>query len=135
MKNQLWISVLLFVSGAVAAGIGAAMLFTPVDFHATSGIVLGDNISLLNEMRAMGGGLIGAGLLAIAGAFVSRLRFAALMIAGILNLSYGLARLVSINIDGIPSTTLVTATGVELAVALMCLAALAFVPPQSSKSF
>ncbi len=124
MKNQFWIQALLVVSGALVGGIGVAMLLTPISFHASSGIALGDNVSLMNEMRAMGGGLIGAGAIAIAGGFVARLRFTAILLVGVLNLSYGGARLVSMSLDGLPAPTLLTATGLELVIGLVCLAAL-----------
>ncbi len=126
MKITFWIQLLLFVSGTVVAGIGTAMLFTPIAFHASSGIVLGDNVSLMNEMRAMGAGLLGAGLFVVAGAFVSRLRFTAIVLTGLLNLSYGLGRLVSMNVDGVPHNILVSAMGVEIIIGGLCLAALIF---------
>ena len=48
MKNSKMFKVLLFVAGLIAAIVGGASLFVPVDFHASSGIVLaGDSINLL----------------------------------------------------------------------------------------
>lgn len=126
MQQRHWISILLFVSGVIVAGIGAAMVFAPIAFHASSGILLGDNVSLMNEMRAMGGGLLGGGLFVIAGAFIERLRFTAVVMIGLLNLSYGLARVLSIGLDGMPANTLVTAAGFEIVIGLLCLGILAF---------
>ena len=124
MTRSFWITSLLLFVGVVVTAIGAAMLISPVTFHASSGIVLGDNVSLLNEMRATGGGLVGAGLLVLAGAVFDVLRFTALVLAGLLNMSYGLARLVSFTVDGLPSDILVAATGFEIVVGLLCLTAL-----------
>ena len=124
MSHHFWITNLLLFVGVVVTAIGAAMVASPAAFHASSGIVLGNDISLLNEMRATGGGLLGAGLFVLAGAVFTPLRFTALVLAGLLNMSYGLARLMSFSVDGVPANTLVAATGFELVMGLLCLSAL-----------
>ncbi len=124
MTKYSWITCLLLFVGVVVTAIGAAMLASPATFHASSGIVLGDNVSLLNEMRAMGGGLLGAGLFMLAGAVFDHLRFTALVLAGLLNLSFGLGRVFALSVDGLPSAILLGATGFEIVVGLVCVAAL-----------
>ena len=73
-----------------------------------------------------GGGLLGAGLFVIAGAGIGKLRFTAIVLTGVLNLSYGLGRLVSMTLDGVPHNILVSAMGGEFVIGMLCLAVLAF---------
>ncbi len=120
MKNSFLLKTVLFIAGLIIAGIGGAELFTPVGFHATSGIALGDDINLMNEMRAPGGALLALGLLIIAGAFIPVLTFTAIIVATMLYLSYGFSRVLSIAVDGMPDTTLLQATGLEIAIGLIC---------------
>ena len=124
MVRSFWITCLLLFVGVVVAAIGAAMLVSPATFHASSGIILGDDISLLNEMRATGGGLLGAGLFMIAGAVFDTLRSTALILAGLLNLSFGLGRVFAMSIDGLPSPILLGATGFEIVIGVVCIAIL-----------
>ncbi|WP_437537650.1 DUF4345 domain-containing protein [Sorangium sp. So ce726] len=114
----------LFVSGLVLFGIGGASLVAPVAFHASSGISLGESSSLLSETRAVGGSLLGAGAVILLGAFVSRLAFTASVLGAVMYLSYGLSRLLSMAVDGMPAQELVLATAVELILGLLCVAAL-----------
>ena len=105
MQNSKILKAILFVSGLVATGIGAAILFTPAAFYALNGIRLGNDISLLNEIRAPGGALLAIGLLIMSGAFVTRLTFTATLLAALLYLAYGLSRILSMAIDGMPANT------------------------------
>lgn len=124
MKNSKVLKTILFMSGLIAAVIGGAILFIPVAFHATSGIVLGGDISLLNEVRAPGGALMVSGILIMLGAFVIRLTFTSTVVSGLLYLSYGLSRLVSMSIDGMPADELVQAAVIEIVIGLVCVFAL-----------
>ena len=63
MDNLRILITLLFVSGLIAMGVGAAILFVPETFHANNGIELGDSIRLLNEVRASGWALLAIGAL------------------------------------------------------------------------
>lgn len=132
MKNSLLLKIVLFIAGLIIAGIGGAELFTPIGFHAASGIALGDDINLMNEIRAPGGALLASGLLVIAGAFFAALTFTSTIVATMLYLSYGFSRLYSMAIDGLPDVTLLQATGLEIAIGLIC--AFALVRYQASNS-
>lgn len=125
MNNSIVLKIILFVSGVIGAGIGAAILFVPDAFHASSGIVLGGNASLLSEIRAPGGALLASGILVLSGAFIGRLAFTSAVVAAILYGSYGLSRLLSISLDGLPHTILLQATALEIALGLICIFALA----------
>jgi hypothetical protein len=124
MKNSKVLKTILIISGLIASIIGAAILFIPVDFYAINGIALGSNPNLLNEIRAPGGALLASGILIISGAFIEKLTFSAIVISTSIYLSYGLSRILSISIDGVPAEGLVQATVLELLIGLACAAAL-----------
>ncbi|MCH9681641.1 MAG: DUF4345 domain-containing protein [Deltaproteobacteria bacterium] len=112
---------ILVVSGLVAVGVGAALLFDPVGFEASAGVELPTNASILSEMRASGGALLAGGVLVTAGAFVRRLTFSATLVATVLYLAYGSARALGILADGMPADGLVVAMVVEIAIGAACL--------------
>jgi len=124
MKNSKVLKTILITSGLIASGIGATILFAPVAFYATYGIELDGNYSLLNEMRAPGGALLASGILIMSGAFVDKLAFTAIVVSTLLYLSYGLSRVMSIAIDGMPVEGLVQATALEIITGLFCAFAL-----------
>jgi hypothetical protein len=104
----------LLVSGTILLAIGCALLVMPATMHAANGVDLGKNPSLLSEVRAPGGALFALGILVFAGVFVSGLRYPAMMIAAIVYLAYGLSRLLSMAIDGMPAPGIVIAAGIEI---------------------
>jgi len=120
MKNSKVFKIILIISGLIASGIGAAILFSPVDFYATYGIELGDNLNLLNEIRAPGAALLTSGILIMSGAFIDKLTFTAVVVSTLLFLSYGLSRVMSIAIDGMPIEGLVQAAALEIIIGLAC---------------
>lgn len=126
MSRSLFPSAALFLSGVIAVLIGAAIIVDPVGFHATSGIHLGaGDAALLNEMRAAGGAILAIGLLALVGLFVRRLQGLALTASAVFYTGYGLARLASLMMDGVPDQMAVWITALELAVGAMCFLAAA----------
>lgn len=124
MKNSKVLKTILIISGLIASGIGAAILFAPVAFYATYGIELGSNFSLLNEIRAPGGALLASGILIMSGAFMDKLAFTSVLVSTLLYLSYGLSRVMSIAIDGVPAEGLVQAAVLEIVIGLACVFAL-----------
>ncbi len=125
----------LIVAGLVALIVGAAVLFAPEALHASAGVELAPDPSLMSEIRAPGGALLGAGLLMLLGAFVERLARPGLLVALIVYLGYGGARLVSLALDGAPAPSLLAALAIELAIGLFCLAALRPMRPAASSAF
>lgn len=113
--------VFLSLAGIIGVGIGGALLFAPAAFQAGVGIVIGDNINLLSEMRAPGGAILFAGVLIFWGAFNAQMAPVSLLISAYLHLSYGVGRVLSMMVDGMPHDTLVIATGYELVVGLLSL--------------
>lgn len=120
MKNLNVINSVLFISGLIAASIGGAILFNPAAFYASNGIELGGNVSLLNEIRASAGALLAAGMLIISGGFIASLKFTATVVSAFLYLAYGLSRVLSFVVDGLPSDGLVLAAGLEIIIGLVC---------------
>lgn len=117
--------ILLALCGLIAAGIGLAILFFPAAFHATHGIDLSPSSglgspSLLSEVRAPGGALVGLGLFMLIGVFSSSLFRPALTVAATVYLSYGGARLLSLGLDGTPDSALIGATILELILGVAC---------------
>ena len=126
MSRSKFRSATLFISGVIAVLIGAAIVLNPAGFHATSGIHLGaGNTALLNEMRAAGGPILAIGLLALAGLFVRRLQIMALAASAVFYAGYGLARLASLILDGVPDMLLVWITLLELVIGAACFMAAA----------
>ena len=124
MKKSKILKSIIFISGLIGVYVGIEILFMPVSFYATSGIHLGENVSLLNEMRAPGGALLASGLLIILGGFWERLAFTSIVLATLLYLSYGLSRMYSMVIDGAPAEILVYVAIAEILVGSVCAIAL-----------
>ena len=111
----------LFLSGLIAVAIAGTILLAPDAFYAGYGIEVGGNATLANELKAPAGALLVAGLLMFAGAFRSAFAVMSLITATIVYLSYGLARVLSIAIDGLPHSGMVSAAGIEIVVGVVCL--------------
>ena len=114
MNHSKKLRTLLVVGGLLAAAIGAALVFTPAQFHASNGINIGPDASLRSEMRAPGGVLLATGLLMLLGALRRTHASLASGAGAVVFLAYGGARLVGMACDGMPGPGLVAATAVEL---------------------
>lgn len=107
---------LLLVAGALLVVIGGFLLVDPHEFFGQNGVVLGDDPNLMSEIRAPAGLLIASGLLIAWSARIERLGLVGLALTALVYGSYGVSRLVSIGLDGLPSEGIVAATLVELVV-------------------
>lgn len=116
--------ILLSVSGVILLLVGAATLFHPYAFFAAEGIMLRSDPNLLSEIRAPGGLLIGCAIAVLLGAFRQTITSTPLMLAAIVYGSFGLSRLLSIVLDGIPSSSLIGAAAVELVIGGLCVISL-----------
>lgn len=114
----------LMIAGFSAVGIAAAILFAPEPFYASYGISLGQDVNLANELKAPMGLLVAAGLLMLAGAVRADLTVVALAIATAVYLSYGLSRVSSFALDGLPHSALVGAAAFELLIGVACFVSL-----------
>ena len=112
--------VLLLTSGLIAAGIAVTILFAPTVFYSSYGIDIDKNANLVNELKAPAGALLLAGLLIMAGMFRPGLKMQSLGIAAAVYLSYGLSRVLSMVMDGLPHDGLVSAAAIEVAIGAIC---------------
>lgn len=119
-KNSTMRALVLVASGLLAIAIAGEILLTPNAFYAAYGIELDSNISLVNELKAPAGVLFFAGLIMLVGAFLSALSFAALATGATIYLAYGSSRLLSIAVDGVPHSALVSAAGIEIIIGAVC---------------
>lgn len=122
----------LFTSGLLLLIVGSLILLMPHAFYASDGVFLGDNPSLLSEIRASGGMLFGGALVIFAGIVRSTVRSLAMMLSVLIYGSFGLSRLLSFTLDGMPSNNLLAATVVELTVAVIGIMMLSLQPKTSS---
>ncbi len=124
MKNSKVLKAVLIISGLIMVGIGAAKLIAPVAFLGTNGIELGGQINLLSEIRAAGGAVLASGIVVISGVFVTKLTFTSTIISALMFLSYGIARILSMAIDGMPAKEVLAATAIEVIIGLSAFFAL-----------
>ena len=124
MQNAKPLRAVLILAGLVGILVGLGGLFLPVAFQATGGVVLDGSVNLLNEMRASGGAVLACGLVVFAGAFVRSLAFTASLLATVLYLAYGLSRVFSMAVDGVPDATLVAIAASELIIGFSAAAAM-----------
>ncbi|MEM8710802.1 MAG: DUF4345 domain-containing protein [Planctomycetota bacterium] len=117
--------IFLATCGLIAASIGAMILATPATFHATNGIELGTDPSLLSEVRAPGGTLFALGLLILAGGVRPSWAQLSTAVSAVVYLAYGLSRVLSMVLDGVPDAGLVNAAAFELVLGAGCAAILA----------
>nr|WP_263618540.1 DUF4345 domain-containing protein [Seohaeicola saemankumensis] len=110
----------LTLAGAFALGVGLGILFFPHGFHASAGLVLGDDVTLLNELRSPGGMLLICGLFILAGAVRASVTAPALAVSAALYLSFGLSRVVGILLDGLPNSAMLQILALELLIGTIC---------------
>jgi uncharacterized protein DUF4345 len=120
MKDTILVKLVLALSGIIGLGIGLAVLLWPRAFFASSGTILGDDISLMSEIRAPAVILVLFGGVMLWAIFASHLRQMALRAAALLYLSYAAGRLISLMLDGIPHTNILAGLAVELFIGLLC---------------
>ncbi len=110
----------LGVSGTVAVAIAGTILFAPEAFYGSYGIPVGGNPTLTNELKAPAGTLLIAGLLMLAGVIRKRFMHLSLITAAAIYLSYGLSRVLSMALDGMPDSGMVSAAAIELVIGVIC---------------
>lgn len=120
MTSMMPTRVALAVSCLIALAIGSALLWAPISFYEMSGVTIPSDTSLLNDLRAYGGGVFAAGIFVGAGVFYRPFALPCLAGAGILYIGYGAARLWSIAVDGIPEAAYLWAMAIEIGVAVIC---------------
>ncbi|MEL6642671.1 MAG: DUF4345 domain-containing protein [Pseudomonadota bacterium] len=111
----------LGISGITALGIGSMITLAPHAFYASYGIAVGDDPSLLSELRAPGAGLATLGIMMLLGIWRSSLAQLAVAATLIVFLAFPAGRFIGLAIDGMPSSGIIGALILEIAVAGLCL--------------
>ncbi|MEP4196830.1 MAG: DUF4345 domain-containing protein [Aliishimia sp.] len=111
----------LGVSGFTALGIGGMITIAPHAFYASYGINLENNASLLSELRAPAAGLTTLGILMLLGIWRSALAQLAVSATLIVFLAFPAGRLIGLVVDGMPTSGIIGALLLELAIAALCL--------------
>lgn len=126
--------VALGVAGTTALAIGSFIVSAPHAFYASYGIVLGQDPNLLSELRAPGAGLAALGAVMLAGVVRTSMTAAALVTALTVFFAFAAGRVVSLAVDGVPSTSVSAALLIEVAIGLLLVAAFRPRPaPRSGK--
>ncbi len=120
-KQSTMVRGVLGVSGFVAVGIASTILVAPEAFYGSYGIDVAGNATLVNELKAPAGMLLIAGLAMFAGVFRKRFMRVSLITAAAVYLSYGLSRVLSMVLDGMPDSGMVGAAGFEILIGVICL--------------
>jgi len=116
MEYSKAVKVLQFIAGLIGIVIGVGMAFVPVVFQSSAGITLGENVSLLSETRSPGSLLLVGSLIVLVSVFKSSLRYIALVLTSLMYLGYGVGRIISLIVDGLPHQSLLIALVFELLV-------------------
>ena len=110
----------LVVSGILALGVGGTILAAPYAFYAAYDIEIINNTSLVNELKAPAGVLLVAGVIMLLGAFRDALTSVALKTSATIYLAYGFTRLLSMVVDGMPHSSVVSAAALEISIGAVC---------------
>ena len=121
MTANLMTLIVLALAGLVALLIGATLLLDPQSLYAGSGLVLDGGASQLSEIRAPAGLLVLSGLAVLAGSIWLKWATAALQLTVLVFLGYGVGRVASLALDGMPSDSLVMAMLIELGIGVLAL--------------
>ncbi len=113
LKNSKVLKVILFSLGLILTILGLWRFISPIGYYAGSGIILPDEVNILNTVRASGGAEIGFGVLVLMGCFLQKFSFTSTVVAAILYLSFGIGRVLSIGIDGCPGNMIIIFTVFE----------------------
>ena len=119
MKNSKILKGILILSGLLLTVLGLWRLFDAISFFENSGLVLNNDVGLLNEARATGGVVIGFGLLILFGAFSQKLSYTSTISSIVVFLGFGIARLIGFVLDGTPGEALIQGIKFEFIFGLM----------------
>ena len=119
MKNSKVLKAILILLGLLLTVLGLWRLLAPISFFENSGLILINDAGLLNEARGTGGCVAGFGLLIFLGAFIQKLSYTSTIAAIVLFLSFGIARLIGIALDGNPGEELIQGMIMEFVFGLL----------------
>lgn len=106
--------VILIVLALTLVTFGGWRLVDPIGFYTFSGLELSDDAGLLSEARGAGGIIMVSGLVVGLGTFRHAWSRTSVMLAAVVFLSLGLARLLGIALDGSPGAEVIQGMAIEL---------------------
>ena len=115
MKDARGLKAVLVVLGLILVIFGGWRLLDPIGFYTFSGLVLPDDAGSLSEVRAAGGIMMVAGLIVGLAAYFHAWSRTAVVLAAVVFVSLGLARLLGIALDGSPGAGVIMGMVIELA--------------------
>ena len=124
MKNSKILKSILILLGFLLTVLGLWRLVDPIAFFENSGLVLSNEAGLLSEARGTGGVVVGFGLVILLGAFYQRLSFTSTIVALVVFLGFGIARLISFSLDGNPGEGIIQGIIFEFVLGLLAVFAL-----------
>ncbi len=101
MKNSKVLKTYLIYSGVLLIFFGGATLLMPLELKASFGVIIPQDINVLNDIRAYSALGLAIGILAILGAFKRKLTYTASLVVFIQFLALGFGRSLSMLLDGI----------------------------------
>lgn len=110
----------LSLSALTLGTVGSLVVFAPVSLFELNNIALDPSAAMMSEIRAPGVLILFGFALAMAGLKNDRLLRPALTLSAVLLLSYGVGRLISLPMDGIPPVSLLAALAIELVLGAWC---------------
>lgn len=126
------ISSLLHLNGWVAVLIGCFIMIDPVTMFSSYDLPTDLSAGLMSELRAPGGLLAICGLLIVRNSLAPQLHQQGLQISILVYGSYGIARLISISLDGLPPAEILITMGIELGLVVLSTLSLIALSRQST---
>ena len=114
------VTTFLIITGLIGLFVGGGLLLFPSQLQADNGIIL-SGASHFSETRAPGAAIFSAAILAFMSLYFVHWRRTALIIMTLFFLSYGLGRVLSLALDGMPSEGLFYAMIGELIMGVLAL--------------
>ena len=107
--------VVLSLSGLLLLAVSSMRLSNPIKAYAkNSGITLGADVNLLNEMRGVSALMLCGGIVIGLGAIIPQLTFTSFVVGILIFLGFGIGRMISMGVDGKPGKELVQGLMFEL---------------------
>jgi hypothetical protein len=123
-KESRVFKVILIVLALTLVFFGGWRLVDPLGFYTFSGLELSDDAGLLSEVRGAGGIIMVSGLVVGLGAFRRVWSGTSVVLATVVFLSLGLARLLGMALDGSPGAEVIQGMATELILGGLALFAL-----------
>ncbi|GAB4512684.1 MAG: hypothetical protein Tsb0019_09550 [Roseibium sp.] len=118
--HVLSIKIALALSALTCLAIGSLVVFAPAFLFGLNRIALDPSAAMMSEIRAPGVLLLLGGALAAGGLVSKAFERPALLVSAGLLLCYGVGRMISLPLDGLPPASLLIATAVELGLGAWC---------------